>query len=81
MIDLAIVLTILDEVTKGAARLHQQDLDETNAVQSSARTNIRAERAQKSQDLQYLAGRLELAAALIRNEYWIARGKPDPLKE
>ena len=37
----------------------------------------RHERAATSRQLHFLATRLELAAALVRSEYWTAKGFPD----
>lgn len=80
-IDLSIVRDVLGEVSTLVESLDGEALDETAAVESQAKTRTRQERARLSQNLQYVAAQLDLAAALVRNEYWVARGKPDHLKE
>ncbi|WP_234410897.1 hypothetical protein [Nocardioides terrigena] len=79
MIDLTRVRTIMAEAASLVEGLDGQDLDESDAVTSQSKSRTRQERAQTSQDLQLLATRFELAAALVRVEYWSARGKQDPL--
>jgi len=37
------------------------------------------EKARVASELQFISSRLELTAALVRNEYWHARGEADPL--
>lgn len=69
---------ILAECTELIDSLDGQDLDETNAVESQSKGAERKRRAQLSQDLNFVASRLELAAALVRVEYWYARGEDDP---
>lgn len=79
MIDLSRVKTVLSEVQDLVEDLHGLDLDDSDAITNQSKGNARRERAQRSQELQLLATRLELAAALTRNEYWFARGEKDPL--
>lgn len=79
MIDLNHVRTVVDEVVDLITVLDGLDLDETDALTSQSKGEVRRVKAQRSQDLQLLATRLELAAALVRNEYWYARGERDPI--
>lgn len=79
MIDLTKVKSVLAEVDSLVKTLHGQDLDESKAVESQSKGRNRIERARLSQDLNLLAQRLELAAGLVKNEYWFARGEVDPL--
>lgn len=78
MIDMSKTQAVLVECTELAAALHGQELDETDAVSNQSKGEARRQRAQLSQDLNFLATRLELAAALVRVEYWWARGEDDP---
>lgn len=80
MIDLEKTLIVLQECGELAAELNGQELDETDAVTAQSKGDLRRQRAQMSQDLQLLATRLELAAGLVRVEYWFARGERDPLR-
>lgn len=80
MIDLSTVRRCLGDVDGLVNALDGQELDETDAVTSQSKGELRKLRAQRSQDLQLLATRLELAAALVRNEYWFARGEKDPTR-
>lgn len=79
MIDMSRVRAVLNEVDDLIDDLDGFDLDETDAVTNQSKGDARRLKAQKSQDLQLLANRLELAAALVRIEYWAARGASDPL--
>jgi hypothetical protein len=79
MIDMTRVRPVLKEIEELIDELDQLDLDETDATYRQTKTKLREIKAQRSQDLQLLATRLELAAALVRNEYWFARGEIDPL--
>jgi hypothetical protein len=79
VIDLRPVKAVMREVDALIDALHGQDLDETAAVTHQTKNRSRQERAQMSQHLNLLASRLELAAQLVRNEYWVARGEADPL--
>lgn len=79
MINLHIVRRVLDHASEMVDSLDGLPLDESDAITSQSKGEARRIRAQRSQDLQLLATRLELAAALVRNEYWFARGEIDPL--
>lgn len=79
MIDLSKVRSILEQCTELLDGLNGQELDETDALVSQSKGGARQRKARLSQDLQLLATRLELAAALVRNEYWFARDGVDPL--
>jgi hypothetical protein len=78
MIDLSKVKFVLQEVQALIADLDGLNLDDSAAVTSQSKGLARQERARRSQELQLLATRLELAAALTRTEYWFARGESDP---
>lgn len=78
-IDFTRLRHVLEEVNEIVASLDGIDLDETNALTSNAKGRARQEKAKRSQDLQLLATRLELGAALVRVEYWCSRGESDPL--
>lgn len=80
MIDLSMVRACLATATQLIEDLDGKELDETDAVTSQSRGELRKVKAQRSQDLQLLATRLELAGALVRNEYWYARGEQDPTR-
>lgn len=80
MIDLDRVKKILTEdVFELLDGLDKFDLDETGAIEGQTKSKARTLRAEKSKELLLLADRLELAANLVRNEYWYARGEVDPL--
>lgn len=79
MIELNRVRNVLAEVQELVETLDGVDLDETDALTSQSKSKSRAEKAARSQELQLLANRLELAASLVRVEYWHARGESDPL--
>lgn len=79
MIDLSRVKSVLVEVEALVADLDGKALDDTDAITSQSKGHARQQKAKMSQDLQLLAVRLEMAAALVRNEYWFARGEVDPL--
>jgi len=79
VIDLTRVRIVLAEVGALVEELDGAELDETAAIDSQTKSKARSIRAKRSQNLQLIAGRLELAAQLVRNEYWFARGEIDPL--
>lgn len=79
MIDLSNLRSVLAEVTALVNDLDGKELDDSDAVTSQSKGALRQLKAQRSQELQLLATRLELGAALVRNEYWYARGEVDPL--
>jgi hypothetical protein len=80
MINLTTVRRALADAQELIEGLDGRELDETDAIASQSRGTARKERAQMSQDLQLLATRLELAASLVRVEYWYARGCDDPVR-
>ena len=80
MINLDNAARAVREAQRLLDELHGLDLDESDAVTSQSRGETRKIKAQRSQDLQLLANRLELAAALVRVEYWYARGETDPCR-
>lgn len=79
VIDLSGVKSVLAEVQALVNDLDGRELDDSAAITSQSKGAARQAKAQRSQDLQLLATRLELAAGLVRNEYWFARGEVDPL--
>lgn len=80
MINLDRVRKMLDgEIVDLVDELDGFDLDETGAIESQTKSRQRTLKAEKSRELLLLADRLELAANLVRNEYWVARGEGDPL--
>lgn len=79
MIDLTRVREVLSEALSIVDDLDGLALDESDAVASQSKSKARQVKAQRSQDLQLLATRFELAASLTRIEYWYARGENDPL--
>lgn len=81
MINFDHVLTILDDACAQAASLDGTHLDETQALTAQFQGAARQQRAHLSQALLHLAHRLDLAAELVRSEYFVARGYPDPLGE
>lgn len=80
MIDLTASKRVLEQCDELMLALDGEELDERKAVVDQSKGEARKRRAQLSQDLQLLASRLELAAALVRNEYWFARGEDDPIQ-
>ena len=79
-INLTKVRDVLDEVDKVVEHLDGIGLDETNSLRATKSVR-RDERAAVSRELQFLATRLELAAALARSEYWTSRGYTDHIYE
>lgn len=77
-IDVEKVRAILAEVDGCLDDLDGTELDESDALEKD-RSPGRRQRAFKSQQLQFVANRLELAASLVRVEYWHARGEQDPI--
>jgi hypothetical protein len=78
MIDLSKVRVILAEVGSLVEDLDGVDLDERTAVVEQSAGDARRERARQSQALNLLSDRLELAATMVRVQYWNARGHGDP---
>lgn len=64
-VNLGTVLDIMEQAQPTATALHQQAVGST-----------RAEVADINRALLHLADQFDLAAALVRNEYWNARGAP-----
>lgn len=79
MIDFTRLKLVLEEIDALVEDLDGKALDETAALTNQSKGEARRERAQRSQDLQLLASRLELAAQLVKVEFWNARGEGDPL--
>ena len=79
MIDLTRVRSVLTECQALVDDLHGLDLDDSRSVSDQTKGAKRQERAKRSQELQMLATRFELAAALTRIEFWTAKGEVDPL--
>ena len=75
-INLARVQAILAEADEIVEDLDGRSLDESDAV-TEPKAAVRHEKAALSRQLQFLATRLELAAALVRSEYWTSRGFTD----
>lgn len=75
-INLTKVRDVLDEVDEVVDSLDGRLHDETRSL-TAKKSVARDERAAVSRQLQFLATRLELAAALARSEYWTSRGFPD----
>lgn len=65
---------ILDEADRLAEELDGKELDDRLGL---PKAEARQQRIERSRDLQQLAHLLELGAALVRNEYWHARGGQD----
>jgi hypothetical protein len=65
---------ILDEADRLAEELDGKELDDRVNLPKQV---AREQRIERSRDLQQLAHLLELGAALVRNEYWHARGGQD----
>lgn len=78
VIDLGRVRTVLEEVNALVEELDGLRLDERDANDSQGGSKLRHIKARRSQALNLLASRFELAAALTRVEYFYARGEPDP---
>lgn len=82
MIDLQAVKDLLAECSGIVDELDGQEHSDSQVSPGSRNEETRAERAAKvhrSKSLQLLSDRLDLAAALVRNEYWFSRGEADPL--
>lgn len=79
MIELQQAWAVLQDAIELMNSLDGVEHDESDAVTSQARGNLRKQKAQTSQDLLRLAARLDLAAELVRNEYWYSRSGTDPL--
>jgi len=74
VIQLDNVRKLLDRADVLVTELDGQPLDERSHGDEQ-----KTQRIARSRHLQELANHLELAASLVRHEYWIARGAADPL--
>lgn len=81
MIDLRPVQGIINEAQEICRRLQGVELNERHAIADSSKGEARKQRAALSQQLNQLADSLELAATLVRNEYWISRGARDHVRQ
>jgi hypothetical protein len=85
VIDLTVTRAILDEVIERMEPLQGLELLDTIENDSQTKTvgkmNERAQKAQTSRDLQWIADSLNLAASLVRNELWVMKGEGDALSD
>jgi hypothetical protein len=79
-IDLSIVKAVIDDCELLITDLDGQNLDD-RFNHNTDKAEAREHKVRLSRDLQRLAHQLELAATLVRNEYWHARGGPDHIYE
>lgn len=79
MIELSRVKSVLVEVSALMKGLDGINFEDRDAISNKPPGKVREEKARVSQDLNLLADSLELAAQLVRVEYWHARGEVDPL--
>lgn len=79
-INLGPVLKLLDRVTDVVEKVDGTNLDDSDSVQQQGVRNARQERALATRQLLALADQLEMASALIRNEYWKTKGFDDMLE-
>lgn len=79
MIDLAQALAILDETADQMESINARSHSDPDPHGSGGTKEERADKARVSATLQLISTRLELAASLVRIEYWFARGETDPL--
>lgn len=77
MIRLDMVIDLIEASDTIIDALNGQPLDER--LQGAECREDKAVRIERSRQLQELANHLELAAALVRHEYWVARGAIDPI--
>lgn len=80
-IDLTDVSRIVDKAYDTIDRLDGQVYDDRTAVTSQSKGRARQDNARLGQSLNRLADHLELAAKLVRNEYWAARGDGDSMRD
>lgn len=76
MIDLRTVDRILDESAKTVGLLDGKNVEDHDST-----TKKREDVANVTRELLRLADNLALASALVRNEYHVIKGAPDPLTE
>lgn len=74
MIDLALVDRLLHE-----ARQAIPTIEKAAAGIADDTLRKKADAAQVNRDLLHLADKLDLAAGLVRNEYWALKGRPNAL--
>lgn len=71
-------LGLLDDVMNRLEDLNGRSHHDPDPTQRISKNDAR-EKARVASELQLISSRLELTAALVRNEYWHARGEADPL--
>jgi hypothetical protein len=76
VIDLSMVQALLTDAQQAVEVLHGARSSDRDAVD-----NRRQRAALINQMLLRLGDNLTTAGALVRNEYWVHRGHPDPLEE
>lgn len=79
-IDLTRAKAILQEINCIVARLDGQDLDDSNSQDDPKDREDRQERRRKAtlmRELLRMADQLAAIEAIVRNEYWVARGHAD----
>lgn len=83
MIDLAQVRAVLQDCQGLVEELdgvsHDDSLLFEGMSGAQKRHQIKQSQVERSKALLLLTDRLQLAAALVANEYWFARGEIDPL--
>lgn len=79
-VNLSRVRAILNEAQVLVDELDGLELDDSRSYMDQSKGNARQERAKRTQELQLLATRFELAAALVRVEFWYVKGESDPLE-
>lgn len=78
-IDLSRVRSVLTEVDALVTELDGVGGSDDKSWAAQPGGDKRREQAKRSQELQLLATRLELAASLVRVEFWHYKGEVDPL--
>ncbi len=73
MIDMTNVTVLLRHAQEGAHGLDQVDITDTETSREKAA--VRTEKAEVSRQLLELADILALTEQLVRNEYWIVKGR------
>ena len=84
MIDLKQPMAVLREAAELMRQLDGLEID-TDSIEDDrkrvGKDELRQRRVDALKRMQLLAARLDLASALVWNEYWYARGEEDPLQE
>ena len=80
MIEMRNVWPVVNEALEMMRELDGVDHRDGDAVTSQSKGDLRKQKAQTSQDLLRLAARFDLAAEMVRNEYWFSRSGSDPLR-